>query len=70
MADQLTLDDLRALAERCGLKLADDELERILPGVRRSRDQATELRSLIASADEPASTFDAGDSEASRHESK
>ena len=59
MADRLTLDDLRALAERAGLKLDDNELERVLPGVNRSRQQVAELRDLLASVDEPASTFDA-----------
>ena len=60
MADKLTLNDLRALAERSGLKLADDELERILPGVNRSRQQVAELHELIAHEDEPAFAFDAG----------
>jgi hypothetical protein len=60
MVDKLTLDDLRALAERVGLELGDDELKRLLPGVNRSRQQVAELRELLTSGDEPASTFDAG----------
>jgi hypothetical protein len=59
MVDKLTLDDLRAIAERNGLKLGDDELQRLLPGVNRSRQQVAELRRLIDHSDEPAGTFKA-----------
>ena len=60
MVNKLTLEDLRAMAERAGLRLADDELQSLLPGVQRSRQQIAELRELIDGADEPAGTFTAG----------
>jgi len=63
MVDKLNLEDLRALAERAGLRLADDELQRLLPGVNRSRQQVAELRQLIDRPGEPASSFKAGDRE-------
>ena len=59
MVDKITLEDLRAMAERAGLRLGDDELKRLLPGVNRSRQQADELRQLIERTDEPAGLFNA-----------
>jgi len=59
MVDKLTLEELRAMAERAGLRLGDDDLQRLLPGVNRSRQQVAELRELIDSDDEPAGTFKA-----------
>jgi len=59
MVDKLTLEDLRAMAERAGLKLGDDELQRLLPGVNRARQQVAELRQLIDRTDEPAGAFKA-----------
>jgi len=47
------------MAARAGLKLGDDELQRLLPGVNRARQQVAELRELIARTDEPAATFKA-----------
>ena len=58
MNQEITLDSLRKMAERAGLKLSDDELQRLLPGVNRSKKQATELSGLIGAGNEPASTFD------------
>lgn len=55
---ELTIDDLRRMAELAGLNLPEDELARLLPGVNRAKRQAAELRDLIAAGDEPASTFD------------
>jgi hypothetical protein len=66
MADELTLEDLRTMAARRGLRLADDELKRLLPGVNRARKQAAELREIVTREAEPAGTFDA----ASRGESR
>lgn len=63
MADKLTLEELRAIAERAGLRLGDDELQRLLPGVNRSRQQVAELRELIDHADEPASAFKVANTE-------
>ena len=63
MVDKLTLEDLRAMAERAGLKLGDDELERLLPGVNRSRQQVAELRELIDRTNEPAGAFKAANME-------
>jgi hypothetical protein len=65
MAEKLTLENLKALAERRGLRLAEDELQRLLPGVIRARRQAAELREIVARENEPASAFDA-----MRHERK
>jgi hypothetical protein len=59
MAVEMTLDDLSGSAARAGLKLAEDELQKLLPGVRRALRQAAELRQLIADGTEPASTFSA-----------
>jgi hypothetical protein len=58
MDQEITLDSLRKMAERAGLKLSEDELQRLLPGVNRSKKQATELRGLVGAGNEPASTFD------------
>jgi hypothetical protein len=41
------------------LRLADDELQRLLPGVNRAKRQAAELRELIGPDDEPADKFTA-----------
>jgi hypothetical protein len=57
MDQEITLDGLRKMAERASLNLSEDELRRLLPGVNRSKKQATELRELVA-GNEPASTFD------------
>ena len=59
MAGELTLEDLSKMAARAGLKLAEDELQKLLPGVNRARRQAAELRQLIADCTEPASAFSA-----------
>jgi hypothetical protein len=45
------------MAARAGLNIADDELERLLPGVNRSRQQVSELRQLIDHTDEPTGAF-------------
>jgi tRNA U34 5-carboxymethylaminomethyl modifying GTPase MnmE/TrmE len=57
MRQEITIGDLRKMADHAGLKLSDDELERLLPGVSRSKKQAAELRALIAPETEPAGTF-------------
>ncbi len=57
MEQEIALDDLRDMARSAGLKLSDDELERLLPGVNRSKKQAAELRALIGPETEPAGTF-------------
>ena len=59
MADEITLDDMSEMAARAGLKLTDEELQKLLPGVNRARKQAAELRQLIAETTEPASMFSA-----------
>jgi hypothetical protein len=63
MVDKLTLEDLRTMAERAGLKLGDDELQLLLPGVNRSRRQVAELRELIDRSDELAGTFKAANTD-------
>lgn len=59
MAQALTIENLRTMAQRRGLKLADEELEKLLPGVIRARTQAAELRELLTMSDEPAAMFHA-----------
>ena len=58
MHQQILIGDLRILAERAGLNLSEDELQRLIAGVNRSKKQAAELRELFASTDEPASIFE------------
>ena len=43
MTEEMTLDNLSKMAAQAGLKLPDDELEKLLPGVNRARKQADEL---------------------------
>ena len=60
MAEALTVENLKTIAEQRGLKLADEELPQLLPGVMRARRQAAELRELLTLPDEPAGVFNAG----------
>jgi hypothetical protein len=62
MLREIKLDELRAVAEQIGLRLPEEELLRLLPGVNRSRKQVTELRELLAKTDEPSSVFRADNS--------
>ena len=57
MEQELTLDDLRTIARQAGLKLTDEELQGLLPGVHRSKKQVAELRELISLENEPAGIF-------------
>jgi hypothetical protein len=57
MDEEMTIDGLRRMAQRAGLDLSDDELQRLLPGVNRSKRQAAELRELVTATDEPAAKF-------------
>lgn len=57
MAEDLTLEKLESMAQRRGLTLPQEELQKLLPGVTRARKQAAELRALLARADEPAGVF-------------
>lgn len=57
MVDAFTLESLRRMAEQAGLKLSEDELQRLLPGVNRARKQAAALREVLAPSDEPALIF-------------
>ena len=57
MANEIAIEELRAFAQRIGLTLPDEELQQLLPGVNRAKKQASELRTLIDSGDEPASIF-------------
>ena len=59
MSELMNLQQLVALCECRGLKLPQDELQRLLPGVNRSRKQVEELRALLEVADEPAAKFTA-----------
>ena len=58
MNQEVTIDGLREMAERAGLKLNETELQRLLPGVNRAKQQAADLRNLIGTENEPAATFD------------
>jgi hypothetical protein len=62
MIPERSFDELRARAARAGLKLSEDELQQLLPGVNRSHHQARELRALVAEDDEPAAIFMAASS--------
>jgi len=57
MAKEITLAQLQMMAERSGLKLTYEEVEKLLPGVNRSHNQILELRELITDNIEPASAF-------------
>jgi hypothetical protein len=57
MSKEITLAELQTMAERSGLQLTDEELERLLPGVNRSHHQILELRELITDSIEPAAAF-------------
>jgi hypothetical protein len=59
MTEEMTLEDLSKRAARAGLKLAEDELQKLLPGINRALRQAAEMRQLIADGTEPASAFSA-----------
>jgi len=57
MASEITRDELRVRAVRAGLELSEDELDQLLPGVKRAYNQADDLRKLVTNADEPAAVF-------------
>jgi hypothetical protein len=63
MATEITLEDLRVMAVRAGLNLAEEELRKLLPGVNRSHRQVTELREFVTDTVEPAGTFSASPKE-------
>ena len=55
----MTLEELSLLAILAGLRLTQDELQRLLPGVNRSKTQVSELRNLMTNDLEPAGAFSA-----------
>ena len=57
MLEEFSLEECRALAKKAGLRVADDELERLLPGINRARTQAAELREIVDAAAEPVPVF-------------
>jgi Ca2+-binding EF-hand superfamily protein len=59
MATEITLDELRPMASRAGLKLSEKELQKLLPGVNRSRKQVTDLWEFMTDTLEPAGIFSA-----------
>ena len=59
MATQVTLEESRGMAVHAGLTLTDEELQKLLQGVNRARDQVAELRQLVTDATEPAAIFTA-----------
>jgi hypothetical protein len=56
-ADETSIDGLRVQAKLAGLELTDEELQELLPGVRRMREGAARIRQVLDPATEPASTF-------------
>jgi hypothetical protein len=58
---EITLEELRMMAARAGLTLADSELQGLLPGVNRATKQTAELRALIEIETEPAAIFNPSD---------
>jgi hypothetical protein len=65
MSEEITLDQLQKMAARAGLKLSEDELQRLLPGVNRAQRQVSELRRLMTDSLEPDVTFSAASREKS-----
>ena len=63
MAKEITPAQLQTMAERSGLKLTEEEVEKLLPGVNRSHNQIMELRELITDSIEPATAFAASRAE-------
>lgn len=63
MAEEITLAQLQTMAEQSGLKLTDEELKKLLPGVNRFHNQILELRALITDSIEPAAAFAASRTE-------
>jgi hypothetical protein len=63
MVEGITLAQLRTMAKQSGLRLSDEELEKLVSGVNRSRNQISDLRELITDSVEPAGTFIVGKSE-------
>jgi hypothetical protein len=59
MTSETSLNQLREMAQRAGLTLSDDELQKLLPGVNRTRKQADDLRQLLNNQVEPAGHFSA-----------
>ncbi|MGE5219607.1 MAG: hypothetical protein ACM3SP_21610 [Chloroflexota bacterium] len=59
MVKELTIENLRSVSVQVGLEISDEELQRLLPGVNRARQQAAELRGFLDSNNEPAGAFDA-----------
>jgi hypothetical protein len=57
MAKEITLAELQTMAERSGLQLTDEDLEKLLPGVNRFYNHIFELRGLITDRTEPAAAF-------------
>jgi hypothetical protein len=65
MAKEITLAQLQKMVERSGVKLTDEEVEKLLPGINRSHNQILELRELITDSIEPATAFAAARTEKS-----
>ena len=57
MAKEITLAQLQTMVERSGLKLTEEEIEKLLPGFNRSHHKILELRELITDNIEPATAF-------------
>jgi hypothetical protein len=57
MLDDRDIESLRAMARQAGLRLSEDELQRLLPGANRSCRQAADLRTILTADAEPAALF-------------
>jgi hypothetical protein len=57
MAEDTALVKLRTMAERSGLRLSEEELAKLLPGINRSHNQILALREFMTDRLEPAAIF-------------
>ena len=57
--EEPTVDSLLQGAAESGLPLTREEAEKLLPGIKRNRAMAEEVRKLVTKDLEPAVTFDA-----------
>ncbi len=61
--DAVQGETLKALAERAGFKLSDADVEKLAPGLQRTRQMAEDIRKVITPELEPAPIFTAGEEE-------
>ncbi len=59
--DAVQSETLKALAARAGFNLNDEDVEKLAPGLQRTRQMADEIRKVISPELEPAPIFTAGE---------